>query len=741
MFIYVVILSALAQSLIALFVLQRNSKHLTNLLFFILSVCMVAWAAVNFWITNDAASPTLLFQYRLLMASVVAQNTAFYLFAHTYPGRKLEAGRRRLLAYLCLSALALTATLTPVVFVKLHATAAGPRPVTGPGMLLFGLHAAVSVIAGLRALYHRYKRAHGIARQQLLLIFYGSIILWGIVPITNFLVSLATETLFFARISPVYILAFSSVIAYAIVARKLFSIRAAVARSVTYMLTLLTLATFYIAVAFTVSTFLLDARTVDMQIQLTYTLLALSLAFGFQPVKRLFDRVTTPWFYQDAYDRQELINRLSRILVATMSVDQLLAKTTALMQDRLKAEFVVAVLVSSGAKAPRVVGAGKRQLTSSDLAAAHAKLSNSQSHRHIIVTDNLGPDEAGLRDLLVRNHIAVLVQLTGRGHDNDKEFGHIILGAKKSGNPYETRDIQVIEAVADELVVAIQNALRFEEIENFNLTLQAKVDEATRQLRRTNEKLQTLDATKDEFISMASHQLRTPLTSVKGYLSMVLEGDVGPINAQQRQMLEQSYNSSQRMVYLISDLLNLSRLNTGKFVIESTSVDLGEVVQAEVEQLTETAKSRGLSLVYHRPNDFPRLMLDETKIHQVVMNLIDNAIYYTPSGGTVTVDLTETASAVEFRVTDTGIGVPKKVQHKLFSKFYRAGNAQAARPDGTGLGLFMAKKVVAAQGGAILFESTEGKGSAFGFRFTKVKHVTPTVSTGAGEPALAAARR
>jgi len=208
---------------------------------------------------------------------------------------------------------------------------------------------------------------------------------------------------------------------------------------------------------------------------------------------------------------------------------------------------------------------------------------------------------------------------------------------------------------------------------------------------------------------------------------MVLEGDAGKLNANQEKLLEQSYLSSQRMVYLISDLLNLSRLNTGKFVIEPSLVDLSEVAQIEVDQLAETAKARELNLVYNRPASFPKLMLDETKIHQVVMNFIDNAIYYTPSGGTVTVALRETPSTVEYTVTDTGIGVPKAVQHKLFTKFYRAGNAQQARPDGTGLGLFMAKKVVAAQGGAIIFESEEGRGSTFGFRFNKTDYAAPVI--------------
>jgi signal transduction histidine kinase len=285
--------------------------------------------------------------------------------------------------------------------------------------------------------------------------------------------------------------------------------------------------------------------------------------------------------------------------------------------------------------------------------------------------------------------------------------------------------LELLQIVGKALAVAIQNALLYEKIQHFNATLQERVQKATRELKHTNDKLRALDETKDEFITMASHQLRTPLTSVKGYLSMVLEGDAGKLNAGQRKLLEQSYASSQRMVYLIADLLNLSRLATGKFVIDATPTDLAEVVQTEVDQLVETARSREITLEFKRPTDFPELLLDETKIHQVVMNFIDNAIYYTPPGGTVTVELKDDGANVEYLVKDTGIGVPRSEQHKLFSKFYRAGNARKARPDGTGLGLFMAKKVVVAQGGAIIFESEEGKGSTFGFRFSKHTHALP----------------
>lgn len=254
-----------------------------------------------------------------------------------------------------------------------------------------------------------------------------------------------------------------------------------------------------------------------------------------------------------------------------------------------------------------------------------------------------------------------------------------------------------------------------------NIILTDQLSLVSKGLKRSNEKLKALDEAKDEFVSMASHQLRTPLTSIKGYISMVLEGDAGKITDIQKQMLGQAFFSSQRMVYLISDLLNVSRLKTGKFVIEPKPVYLPDVVESELSQLREGATAKNLTLSFVKPKEFPTISLDEMKTRQVIMNFTDNALYYTPTGGKITIELRDKGKSVEFTVKDTGIGVPKAEQHKLFAKFYRAENARKARPDGTGLGLFMAQKVIIAQGGSIIFNSKEGKGSTFGFSFPKAK--------------------
>lgn len=286
--------------------------------------------------------------------------------------------------------------------------------------------------------------------------------------------------------------------------------------------------------------------------------------------------------------------------------------------------------------------------------------------------------------------------------------GLMLIGLSESINDVKLEQLEQLGRVGEAAGIALDNKL-----------LTEKYQHVLKKLQQSNDKLKALDEAKDEFVSMASHQLRTPLTSIKGYISMVLEGDAGEVNPTQKQMLGQALFSSQRMVYLISDLLNVSRLKTGKFIIEPKPVYLPDLVESEMLQLHDGAQAKNITLSFLKPKKFPIMNLDDMKLRQVVMNFTDNAIYYTPNGGKITVTLKDKKDSVEFTVKDTGIGVPKEERHKLFAKFYRAENARKARPDGTGLGLFMAKKVIVAQGGTVLFDSKEGKGSTFGFAFPK----------------------
>jgi len=589
--------------------------------------------------------------------------------------------------------------------------------------MAYASHFSIFFAVTYLVLLKRFQETKGLQRNQISYTLIG-VLVGSILGMTTNIVLPVLDVYTYIWLGPIATLSFTALATTAIAKHKLFDIRLVIARSLGYVLSLAILIAIY---SFAISLpylYLEEELASSSSVRFAITIVLLSVAaISFAPLKRYFDKITNKIFYQDAYDPQEFLNELNRAVLTSVDLQPLLEKSAEIISRNLKNEFTTFGLRETAYAPQRIIGTQNKTFSQEDINAVRAITPH--IHHRVIVTDEIQEQQPELYERLNQNDIAVITRLTPTVKYEIEGIGYLVLGPKKSGNPYSKNDVRIIGIISGELVVAIQNALRFEEIEKFSITLQEKVDDATKKLKRTNDKLITLDETKDEFISMASHQLRTPLTSVKGYLSMVLEGDAGELNPMQKKLLDQAFVSSQRMVYLIADLLNVSRLRTGKFVIERIPTNLADVVEGEVEQLKETAAGRGLKLIYKKPKKFPELMLDETKIRQVIMNFTDNAIYYTPTGGKITVELKETVESVQCTVTDTGIGVPKSEQHHLFNKFYRAGNAKKARPDGTGLGLFMAKKVIIAQGGALIFHTQEGKGSTFGFSFAKAKLAVP----------------
>lgn len=590
-----------------------------------------------------------------------------------------------------------------------------------PGFLLYaGFLSCFFTLAYITYIL-KIRKLHGLSRTQVVYTFWGLFFGSMLALISNLSLPMMGITSI-VWLGPFVTLFFAGAVTAAIVRHGLFNIRLVLVRSIGYILSIASLAILYGLLTFTViNEFVFSNGPISTSQQVVFTLLAAMLAFTFQPVKRFFERVSNRLFYRDAYDPQTLMDHLNRSLVANNTeLERMLKESAGIIQAYLKTDFCVFGIedIDGGQK---TIGTKDKQYEYHDIETV--KHLTPRLERRVFVADTVyyQSRQDQLTTILRKNDTAILARLVPEHQRNKKAIGYLLLGNKKSGNPFTEGDVRMLEIIINELVIAIQNAMRFEEIKQFNRTLQEKVEDATKKLRQKNDRLRLLDQTKDDFISMASHQLRTPLTSVKGYISMVLDGDAGKITALQRKLLNQSFISSQRMVYLISDLLNVSRLRTGKFIIEPIETNLADVIESEVEQLKETAKSRDLTLTYHKPEHFPLLMLDENKLRQVIMNFIDNAIYYTPGGGHITVKLEDRPNAIEFTVIDDGIGVPKHEQHHLFGKFYRAHNAKRARPDGTGLGLFMAKKVIIAQGGATIFKSQEGKGSTFGFTFPKHK--------------------
>ncbi len=712
----VLYLVAIVNLLMAIVVLKSDQRRTENRLFAIFLFAAVFWAigdALMLYADNYELAKTGLV---LFYVSPLLTTLFVVLFSLVFPNEKPV--KTWVIYVLSVPAIILFALMStnPDIFLKsLQIVPQGQNLIEHhpTQYKLYSLYFNIYFFISYVALYISYRRSRGEDKKRVAYAFWA-ILLTSIGALyTNLTLPILGRSQYVFA-GPMFLLLFSGVVTLGIIRHKFFDIRLVLARSLGYFLSIFALSLIYGFLTFNIITELFFGNAyASFWQRVTYTLLAVVIAFTFQPLKRFFDKWTNRIFYQDAYDPQALIDELNQTLVSTMDLNKMLKASSEILEKHIKPEFCVFGLRETEYEKQRIIGNTSHKFSEKDISLAKEFIP--QFRHKVIIAEMLDTSFKDIQSRMRRNSIAAIVRLTS---DVDHEgIGVIVLGVKRSGGSYNSQDLRVLEIIANSMVIAIENALKFEEIQKFNISLEQKVESATRRLRHTNEKLQALDETKDEFISMASHQLRTPLTSIKGYVSMVIEGDAGELNAQQKKLLEQAFISSQRMVYLISDLLNVSRLRTGKFVIEKSQVDLAELVAGEVDQLKDTAKARGLKLIYKKPKDIPIMDLDETKIRQVVMNFMDNAIYYSGQGKEILVELEAKPRSLEFRVNDQGIGVPKNHQHQLFSKFYRAENAKRARPDGTGLGLFMAKKVIIAQGGAIIFRSTEGKGSTFGFTF------------------------
>jgi len=508
---------------------------------------------------------------------------------------------------------------------------------------------------------------------------------------------------------PLTLLVMSILVGLAIIKYRFFDIRLAVVRVVTYALSLLTLSGVYYSFAYAISSFISNGSNnsaVDMSP--VNIILVLLLAFIFQPLKRFFDRITNRVFYKDNYNIDDFFARLNKTLSVTTDLRGLLERVAYEISHTLKAEQAFFFIYTNADGNYLSAGTERHNhLPKHDAILVEQK---SQGKDNIISESSLDEKDP-IRRMMISHRIELILPLM----QDDAVIGYLCLGDHLTSG-YTNRDIRALNTLSDELIIAIQNALAVHEIRELNESLQQKIANATKELRSSNAILRQLDKIKDEFISMASHQLRTPLTSVKGYLSMVIEGDAGKITTPQKKLLDQAFMSSENMVHLINDFLNVSRIQTGKFIIDKSPVDLSELVEQEINSLVPNAKVRNMKLVYKKPKKFPIIDVDEGKMRQVVMNFADNAIYYSHDDTSILISLGVEGNEIVFTVKDTGIGVPKGEKDKLFAKFYRAANAKIQRPDGTGVGIYLAKKVIDAHGGQIIFESIEGKGSTFGFR-------------------------
>ncbi len=313
--------------------------------------------------------------------------------------------------------------------------------------------------------------------------------------------------------------------------------------------------------------------------------------------------------------------------------------------------------------------------------------------------------------------VATGIQKLVHGHSflgvpirSDNEVvGCIVFLFEESLEEVNQNDINMMTSLADQTGIIYRN-----------LELVQKLRRTNDELEEANERLKQLDKAKSEFVSIASHQLRTPMTGIMGYLSMMTSGDFGKIPKQQQGILEQLLDASQKMIQLINLFLDVSKIESGKLVLSRGPHKIEEIIDRSIQVIGKIASDKGLKLEFvHPKKELPMLQIDD-KIFDVVSNLIDNAIKYTEKGS-ITVTAVKEDDNIKVTVKDTGRGIPPEEAKNLFNKFVRGYGIAQVNPDGSGLGLYVARRLTEAHGGRIWVES-EGKGKGSSFMFTLPIH-------------------
>jgi signal transduction histidine kinase len=235
----------------------------------------------------------------------------------------------------------------------------------------------------------------------------------------------------------------------------------------------------------------------------------------------------------------------------------------------------------------------------------------------------------------------------------------------------------------------------------------------------TREKL--VDQLKSEFISIAAHQLRTPLSSIKWVIKMVLDGDAGSITAEQKELLNKGYISNERVIGLVNDLLNVSRIEDGQFGFEYQKINLGVIMEPIIKNIEETAERSKIHFNKTLPSVWPTINADKEKISLAIQSILDNAVKYTPEYGKIDLFIAISDKFVTIKVHDSGVGIPAEDQARLFSKFFRGSNVVRMQTEGSGLGLFITKNIINTHNGEISLRSEEGQG-------TEVEVILPIIN-------------
>ncbi|MDR0591161.1 MAG: hypothetical protein LBG75_01205 [Candidatus Nomurabacteria bacterium] len=707
----ILLVAATVAVVIGLVALFQRGSFLRSLFFFISNMACAVWSAgiAVFLSVSDEGALVSAAQVYYIAAAVIAWSLVplSYVFFQSRKDVAVPAFMTALpLAYIIVMILWRPGSLISSVSVGEHNSVT----IDSMGYAVYSLYFVACCSVAAYFLYREAKDTKDRALRRQIYYILGAYAVDFVIGVTFNLIMPWLGNYSLIWIGPINILVLAIMFYWAIIHYKLFDFKELAIRAMSYIMVVAAVAVVYLIV-FGFAANMIGAGDVSWELNALNAIM-IAVVVMLLPLINKINYHLDKIFHPDGYRLDNIISKLNRVIIKNHDTKQLLVHSARLVNNALGTRFVSFATLRRSQHI-LVASSPRRSLTDKE-ALALASFIGSREDR-VIFVDTL-PEDSEISPIVSKHKVSMLVQIRYQSDTEDGDtVGYMMVGYKVKDRRFSQRDVELLNAASGLVALAIENANYYQQVRSFDENLRKEIAVATSKLRDSNHKLQKFDEAKDEFMSMASHQLRTPLTSIKGYLSMVLDGDGGKVNATQRHFLTEAYQSSNNMLRIINDLLSVSRIQTGKFILDKTNQDLSEIVRHEAGELVDLAVGRGLKIAVQIDDGNYMMNIDELKVRQAIDNLIDNALFYSNDGGTVSVRLSQEPKKIIFKVVDTGIGVPEAEVAKLFTKFSRATNARKRRPDGTGVGLFLVKRVAATHGGGVIIESKENQGSTFGF--------------------------
>ncbi len=518
--------------------------------------------------------------------------------------------------------------------------------------------------------------------------------------------------------------------AFSMAVYKLFDVRVVIKRTLVFSFLLSGIFIAYAVIANLVARLVTKdfapAQTLSIDNLTQNVIVAFAISLGFGPVRKWFEEKTDKFLFKKEYEQQTVLKALSTKLNEVVDLDEALEAIMRQLTDVFHLNHAVTFFFQPGEEGHLVIKrikhighhSPKKLFLDNDDSIIHYFRDNNsvllidgftrdlESEESLINKKYRAPFITGdyIRDHAVKASILKkLVRLDASAviplKIENQLVGLILLSNKKSDDLFSNEDYVLMELVAEQAISAIQKA-----------------------------KLWEGDQMKTEFVSIASHELLTPISAIEGYLSMILDENLGEVDDEARKYLTNVYSSAKRLSALIKDLLSVSRIESGKMKFASQQLDVVKLVAEAQAQLLFTAKGKGLTVDVAPAKNIPLVWADQDRAMQVIVNLLSNAIKYTPDGSIkVHVEHESRSGFVSISVKDTGLGMTHEQMSHLFQKFYRIATPDTTNIQGTGLGLYITKTIVEKMGGKIKVSSTAGKGSTFTFTLPifKVEDATP----------------